>query len=174
MHNLLDRLDYITEEMKGMQHVFTDSEKCVLNNLKQLAQNILKKTYEKERSTISGSIEQIGVRSAMFIPKMINPNNAIAENLSQGVIRGQNERDLQKNQLYLGYSKLSKKISHMNTSETFEFLDTFSKKDLYGMVAPKVIIVDPTPKRIEVKLTPVELNQKLTSVVFDVFLFTLF
>lgn len=164
MHKLLDRINYIKEKTKNMRQGFADSEEHFLGNLRQLAQNILKETYETERYSISGSIEQIGVRIAMLIPKLIIPNNTIADNIYQGVVQGESRRDFQKNHLDLAYNNISKKISHMNIHEIFEFLDKFSKKNLHNVILPKisgvkqipVIVIAPIPKRTVVETRPVK------------------
>jgi len=156
MHRLLDRLDYIQEEMKCMQHGFADSEKISLDTLKKIAQNILKKTYETEKSTVSANRENISVNISATFSMIFNPNSTGTNNLLKMAAQGESRRNSRLKNMYLSYHSTLKKIKNMNVQEVFEFLDTFSKKDLHSIVASRVIVAKPIPKRIEVKLVPVK------------------
>jgi len=156
MHKLLDRLDHIQEEMKSMQHGFADLEKYALDTLKKIAQNILKKTYETEKSTVSANLENRQANLSAIFSMILNPNSTGTDNLFKMAAQGESRRDSRLKNMYLAYHSTLKKIKNMNVQEIFEFLDTFSKKDLHGMVVPRVIVAKPIPKRIEVKLVPVK------------------
>lgn len=161
MYRLLDRLDYISKEMKCMQHGFVDSEEIALNNLKQLAQNILKKTYKSERDMISADIKKSGTYAAAIISQIVSPHSAFTRNIKENAEQGQSRRDSSLKSIDLAYCDISKKINTMNMGEIFEFLETFSKKNLHDTIMPElrrvrqipvivkpipVVVVEPVPK----------------------------
>ena len=148
-----------------MKNDFEHAEIHGLDNFRQIAQNILKKAYETERFKILGSVEQIYVDISKCVLKKIFPNNVGIDTFYQGAIQNQSRRDFHTNNLDLAYQSISKKINLIDTGKILEFLDTFSRKDLHGIVVPRVIVVKPIPKtevikatskRIEVKLVPVK------------------
>ena len=143
-----------------MQHGFVDSEEIALNNLKQLAQNILKKTYKSERDMISADIKKSGIYVIVIISQ-IRPHSAFTRNIKENAEQGQSRRDSSLKSIYLAYWDISKKINTMNMGEIFEFLETFSKKNLHDTIMPElrrvrqipvivkpipVVVVEPIPK----------------------------
>jgi len=161
MHRLLDRLDSISEEMKGMQHGFVDSEEIAFNNLRQLAQNILKKTYKSERDMISADIKKSLTYALSDVSQIFSPGSAFTQNIAQNASQGRSRRDSSLKSIDLAYCEISKKINTMNTCEIFEFLDTFSKKNMYSIIMPEHRPIRQIPvivKQIPVVVEPVPKN----------------
>ena len=110
---------------------------------------------------ISADIKKSGTYATAIISQIVSPHSAFTLDIKENAEQGQSRRDSSLKSIDFAYCDISKKINTMNIGEIFEFLETFSKKNLYSIIAPEhrhirqipvivkpipVVVVEPVPK----------------------------